>query len=60
MSMLETIIVGVITAVLSSLVVEWVRETRKNGKQFLEKAVDFIIDVIKSIAQLIKECVQAL
>jgi hypothetical protein len=55
MSMLETIIAGIITSVTSALIVEWIRETRKNGKQTLEKVVDFIIDIIKSIAQLIKE-----
>jgi hypothetical protein len=55
MGMLETIVAGIITSVTSALIVEWIRETRKNGKQTLEKVVDFIIDIIKSIAQLIKE-----
>jgi hypothetical protein len=55
MGMLETIVAGIITSVTSALIVEWIRETRKNGKQALEKVVDFIIDIIKSIAQLIKE-----
>jgi hypothetical protein len=58
--MFETIIAGVITSVTSALIVEWIRESRQNGKQALEKAVDFIINVIKDIVQLIKEHIPAL
>lgn len=55
MGVLETIIAGIITAVSSSLILEWIRETRKNGKQKLEKIVDFLADLVKYIIRFFRE-----
>lgn len=48
MAWVDTIIISVITAVVSSIVIEWVRETRRKGRQFLER----IADVVRRIGQI--------
>jgi len=53
--LIDAVIVGVVTTVISSLVVEWIREIRQNEKQFLERAVDFSVTIIREVWSLIRE-----
>jgi hypothetical protein len=55
MSVVQTIAIGVTTAVISTFIIEWIRESRKGGRQSLEKAVDFAIDVAKTVIEIIKD-----
>jgi len=55
MGFVETILAGVITAVISFFVLEGIREHRKEGRQWLEKAFDVCLDIVREIWSLIKE-----
>lgn len=54
MSAVETIVIEVITAIISTFIIEWIRESRKSGKQFLEKAVDATITILKAIVNVFR------
>jgi len=55
MGFVETILTGVITTVISFFLLEGIREHRKEGRQWLERAFDVCVDIMREIWSLIKE-----
>lgn len=47
----EAIVSSIIVAVISGLILESIREHRKNGKQVLEKCYDYVRDIISWVLQ---------
>jgi Na+/H+-dicarboxylate symporter len=47
----ETVISSIFVAIISGLILESIREHRKEGKQILEQCYDFIKDFISWVLQ---------
>jgi len=53
MGLLDSIVAGVVTTVISALVLEFIREAKTKGTQPLEKLVGLIVKALEAIGKAI-------
>jgi len=51
MALFDQIVAGVLTSVISALILEYIRELRKNGVQPLEKLASLVVRALKALAE---------
>jgi hypothetical protein len=51
MALFDQVVAGVLTSVISALILEYIRELRKNGVQPLEKLASLVVMALKALAE---------